>query len=217
MTDRRLLDMIHGTPWIADLLTWFEFEVARAADGPIGSVTLTSGEPLEAIAGDGTGGCFLLVGAGDPRPVLYVGSECEGGLIARNLRDALALVVGTSSLHDATTIAVDQNDGRDLHNFLGCTDAEIREDHPELDANRDRLRSALGLPPVDDALLRSLQAAAADFRYRPLTEQGMRLRPMLAWLEKAEEAAHPEAPEPPAAVAPPPRPDEPLPGQIALF
>jgi hypothetical protein len=169
VTDRRLLDMIHGTPWIADLLTWFDFEVARAADGPIQPVTLASGEPLEAIAGDGTGGSFLLVGTGDLRPVLYVGSECEGGLVARNLRDALALVVGVSSLHDATTIPAEQNDGRDLHAFLGRTDAEIREDHPELDANRDRLRSALGLAPVDGELLRSLQAAAADFRYRPLT------------------------------------------------
>jgi hypothetical protein len=101
--------------------------------------------------------------------VLYVGSECEGGLVARNLRDALALVVGVWSLHDATTIPAEQNDGRDLHAFLGRTDAEIREDHPELDANRDRLRSALGLAPVDGELLRSLQAAAADFRYRPLT------------------------------------------------
>jgi hypothetical protein len=209
--------MIHDTPWIADLLTWFDFEVARAADGPILPVTLASGEPLEAIAGDSTGGSFLLVGTGDPRPVLYVGSECEGGLIARSLRDALALIVGVSSLHDATTVPAEQNNGRDLHNWLDSADVEIREDHPELDANRDRLRSALGLPTVDDPLLRSLQAAAADFRYRPLTGQGVRLRPMLAWLEEAEEAADPGVPEPPVTVTPWTRPDEPIPGQIALF
>ena len=27
--------MIHGTPWIADLLVLFDFDIARAADGPI--------------------------------------------------------------------------------------------------------------------------------------------------------------------------------------
>jgi hypothetical protein len=103
VTDRRLLDMIHDTPWIADLLTWFDFEVARAADGPILPVTLASGEPLEAIAGDSTGGSFLLVGTGDPRPVLYVGSECEGGLIARSLRDALTACVAPSGCQQSMT------------------------------------------------------------------------------------------------------------------
>ncbi|WIM93202.1 hypothetical protein ACTOB_005174 [Actinoplanes oblitus] len=217
MTERRLLETIHGTPWIADLLTLFDFEVARAADGPIEPVTLASGEPWEAIAGDGTGGSFLLVGTGEVRPVLYVGSEGEGGLVARSLRDALTLVVGVSSLHDATTIPAERNDGRDLNDFLGRTDDEIREYRPELDADRDRLRSALGLPPVDDALLRSLQAAAADSGYRPLNQQGDRLRPMLAWLEEAEEAAHPRVPEPPVTATPSTHPDEPMPGQIALF
>jgi hypothetical protein len=36
--------MIHGTPWIADLLTLFDFEIARAADEPIEPVTLPGGE-----------------------------------------------------------------------------------------------------------------------------------------------------------------------------
>ncbi|OJF12348.1 hypothetical protein [Couchioplanes caeruleus] len=216
--DRELLDKIDATPWIADLLTLFDFEVARAADGPIEPVTLPGGQPLETIAGDGTGGSFLLVGAGAVRPVLYVGSEGEGGLVATNLRDALALVVGVSSLHDATTFSVDEDDGRALRDFLARTDDEIREDRPELDDDRDRLREALGLPPVDDVLLRSLQAAAADITYRPINEQGDRFRPMLAWLEDAEEAERPvvlaslSPPAPPAV-----RPDEPMPGQLGLF
>jgi hypothetical protein len=31
VTDRGLLDIIDGTPWITDLLTFFDFEFARAA------------------------------------------------------------------------------------------------------------------------------------------------------------------------------------------
>lgn len=210
--------MIHGTPWIADLLTLFDFEVARAADGPIEPVTLPGGEQLETIAGDGSGGSFLLVGVDRRRPVLYVGSEGEGGLIATNLQNALALVVGVSSLHDAATFPVDEDDGRALRDFLNRTDDEIREDWPELDDDRDRLREALGLPAVDDALLRSLQAAAADIAYRPINEQGDRFRPMLAWLEDAEEAERPVVPASPEPLAPPEaRPDEPIPAQLGLF
>jgi hypothetical protein len=218
VTDQELLDMIHGTPWIADLLTLFDFEIARAADGPIEPVTLPGGEQLETIAGDGSGGSFLLVGAATARPVLYVGSEGEGGLVATNLRDALALVVGVSSLHDATTFPVDEDGGWLLRDFLVRTDDEIREDWPELDDDRDRLRETLDLPPVDVALLRSLQSAAADIAYRPINEQGNRFRPMLAWLEDAEEAERPVAlaslkPSAPPAV----RRDEPMPGQLGLF
>jgi hypothetical protein len=164
-------------------------------------VTLPDGEPLEAIAGDSTGGCILLVGSGDERPVLHVGSEAEGGLIATNLRDAPTLVIGVSSLHDATTISVDDAGGQVLRDFLDRADDEIRADWPSPDDDRSRLRDTLKLPPVDGALLRSLQAAAADVRYRPIRALGNRLRPMLAWLEDAEEAAHPAvaaSPEPPA-------------------
>lgn len=215
MTDRELLDMIKGTPWIDGLLTLFDFEVARAADGPVEPVTLPGGEPLETIAGDGSGGAFLLVGTGAVRPVLYVGSEGEGGLVAGSLRDALALVVGVSSLHDATAFPVDEDDGRALRDFLARADDEIREDWPELDDDRVRLREVLGLRPADDNLLRSLQAAAADSGFRPVNEWGGRYRPMLHWLEDAEHALRPTVQGPPEPSES--RPDEPMPGQLGLF
>ncbi|WP_229074496.1 hypothetical protein [Actinoplanes sp. DH11] len=149
---------------------------------------------------------------------LYVGSEGEGGLIAKDLRDALALIVGVSSLHDATAVPVDEDDGRALRAFLARADDEIREVRPELDNDRVRLREVLGLPPAGDALLRSLQESAADITYRPINEWGDRLRPMLAWLEDAEEAERPAVQAaPPLPVMAAARPDEPLPGQLDLF
>jgi hypothetical protein len=218
VTDQELLGTIQGTKWIADLLTLFDFEVGRAADGLIELVTLPGGEPLRSIAGDASGGSFHLVGVGEVRPVLYVGSEGEGGLIAASLRGALALVVGVSSVHDATVFSLEEDDGRSLREYLARADDEIRKDWPGLDDDRARLRQALALPPVGDALLQSLHTAAADFNYRPINRQGDRYRPMLAWLEEPEE---PDPPTPRSAAAVPARltvrRDETMPGQLGLF
>jgi hypothetical protein len=109
---------------------------------------------LKSIAGNATGGRFLRVGTGTSRSVLYVGCEDEGGLVANNLREALALMVG---VHDATAFPVQEDGGLALRDCLARAADEIRQNRPELAADRDRLRKALGLPPLGDALLRSLQ------------------------------------------------------------
>ncbi|MGW0436549.1 hypothetical protein ACWDV4_28875 [Micromonospora sp. NPDC003197] len=77
-SDRVLLDQIRATPWIAALLVRFDFDVSRGAYGPVEPVHLSGGESLEMIAGDASGGAFMLVGSGSQRPVVYVGSEGEG-------------------------------------------------------------------------------------------------------------------------------------------
>lgn len=166
-TDAALLDQIRSTPWIADLLVMFDFDVTGIGYGPVEDVHLASGEPLEMIAADGSGGAFMLAGSGPNRPVVYVGSEGEGGLIATSLRDTLALVVGFSSIHDATALPY----GEELRAWLVKTDEELRAEVPDLDADRRRLREALDLPVADD-LLAALHQAAADDRYRPVNEEG---------------------------------------------
>ncbi|MDJ0380139.1 hypothetical protein [Streptomyces sp. G-G2] len=71
----------------------FEFDVRRKSGGEF--PRLTSDLPLEGIAGDLTGGMFYLCGAAEStRPVLYASSEGDAGVIATDLRDALALIVG---------------------------------------------------------------------------------------------------------------------------
>ena len=178
MDDLDLLDLIRATGWIADLLAEFDFDIARVVNGPPEPVRLPGGEPLEMVAGDAAGGAFLLVGAGRNRPVLYVGSEGEGGLVATNLRDALALVVGLPSLHDATAIPFDEDAGAPLRTWLAAADKEIRQEWSTLDDDRARLREALDLPAAS-GLLAALQAAAADERYRPVSEHGDRYESML--------------------------------------
>src|SRR3712207_5263469 len=103
MTD--LLSQIKATPWLADLLAdRFDFDLTR--DDPVEQVHLASGDPLVPVAGDSAGGTFLLTPSG---AVVYAGSEGEGGLIALNLRDALALMVGLPSLHDALARPLDDD------------------------------------------------------------------------------------------------------------
>lgn len=94
MTGASLLEQIRNTPWIADLLAQFDFDLERVINGPCEPVRLPDGGALEMIAGDAGGGAFLLADPVDgDRPVVYAGSEGEGGLIAPGLREALALVV----------------------------------------------------------------------------------------------------------------------------
>ncbi len=158
-----LLAQIEATPWLADLLAvQFDFDLTRL--DPIEQVHLASGDPLTPIAGDAAGGTFFRTPSG---AVVYADSEGSGGLIAPNLRDALALVVGLSSLHDAFSRPLD--DG--LRAWLAQCDDEIRQEDASLDEARARVREALDLPPADD-LLAALHAAAADDTYRPISEHG---------------------------------------------
>jgi hypothetical protein len=178
MTDAALLERVRSTPAIAKLLTDFDFDVARVAGGPAEPIHLASGEPLEMVAGDASGGAFMLVGSGDQRPVLYAGSEGEGGLIATSLRDALALIASVSSIHDATAGRWDDDGGAAVLAMLAEADEELREDWPDLDEDRQRLREALALP-AGDGLVEALHRLAADETYRPISDAGDRYDSML--------------------------------------
>lgn len=179
MTDAALLARVHSTPAIAKLLTDFDFDIDRVANGPAEPVRLAGGEPLEMVAGDASGGAFLLVGTGDARPVLYAGSEGEGGLIATSLRDALGLIASVSSIHDAATVPWDEDGGAALRAYLAKADEELREDWPELDADRRRLRELLDLP-AGAHLVETFQRVAADEAYRPISDAGNRYESMLS-------------------------------------
>jgi len=180
MGDDELLALIRATPWIRGVLTRCEFELERAGNGPVEPIRLDDGRPLEMIAGDGTGGAYLLVGApGDVRPVIYAGSEGRGGLLAENLSDALALVVGVPGhVLNAATHGLDDG-GAALRAYLDRARTDEREFWPEADADRARLRAALGLVELDDDRLAAFHTACADERYRPVSDHGDRYEPLL--------------------------------------
>ncbi|GGM63018.1 hypothetical protein ACFFX1_42640 [Dactylosporangium sucinum] len=95
--DAEILELIRRGPEVTALL-WdvCEFDLERA--GYYSPVRLSSGLPLEGVAGDYTGGAFFLCGEPSPsRPVLYASSEGEAGVIGRDLAAALAVTIGLPS------------------------------------------------------------------------------------------------------------------------
>jgi hypothetical protein len=182
----RLLSTITNTPWLNAALTDFDFEIERAAYGPVEPVHLADGRPLTMFAGDASGGAFLFAGedgdggdGGEERPVVYAGSEGTGGLIAMGVREAVAMVVHLPSLHDALAAPLD--DGSRLQQLLDRAEQEIREYRPDVAEARARIAAALDLPPAA-GLLERLHAAAADDRYVVVSDEGNRYDPLAVWL-----------------------------------
>lgn len=147
-----LLRRIEQEPSLASALAWpGDFDVERR--DPVEDLTLPTGIPLHPIAGCGAGGTYFLCGesgSGD-RPVLYADSEGRATLIGGDLVEALTLIAVLPYWRDlAKGLTISE---------LG---SELRDDHPDFDAERDHLLHALGLTPVpeEEAAARLLAVAA---------------------------------------------------------
>ncbi|MFD3654568.1 hypothetical protein [Streptomyces sp. NPDC058620] len=107
-----LLDLIQTTPEIDLLLRSFGFDIHRKHYGE--GFRLSSGAPLEVIAGESAGGAYFLCAEQDGRrPVVFASSEGEGGLLADDLAEALEIIIGL--------------EWRDCLAFSGGGDVEIMQ------------------------------------------------------------------------------------------
>jgi hypothetical protein len=155
-----MLELVKKSVRAADLLAgYFEFDLER--DEPVEDLRLASGAALEPIAGEGAGGCYLLSGTGDSRPVLFATSEGQGGLIAASLTEALQLIIRLPYWGDCLKFSA----GGSLDEMRRAAqrlEQDLQEDYPSIEQERDQLRADLSLPDVsvDDAL-RKLQRAVA--------------------------------------------------------
>jgi hypothetical protein len=167
-SDDEILETVRQDLSLAELL-WIvcEFDLTRCDHGE--PVRLSSGHPLEGIAGDFTGGTFFLCGERrSVRPVLYASSEGEAGLIGHGLAEALEVMIGLPSWWDCLKFS----GGGDLVTMRSAAEHlhqdEVR-DHPELGAERVQLATALSLDlatiPLLLARLREAVAGTTpDFR-----------------------------------------------------
>ncbi|MEU5668021.1 hypothetical protein [Streptomyces longwoodensis] len=145
---------IHGL-----LRASFEFDIERNEPG--GEFRLASGEPLEPIAGDFTGGTyFLCPERGGRCAMVFASSEGAGGLIADDLAGALEIIIGLAwqdclGFSGGGDLGVMQTSAQHLETRLIRTNPEIAEE-------RARVAAALSLRalPVSDLVIR-LHAAAS--------------------------------------------------------
>ncbi|MEU3517145.1 hypothetical protein ABZ770_17970 [Streptomyces sp. NPDC006654] len=147
-----LLLRIEQEPSLAAALAWpGDFDVERR--DPIEDLALPTGIPLHPIAGCGAGGTYFLCGeaGAEERPVLYADSEGQATLIGADLVEAITLIAVLPFWRDlAMGFAISE---------LG---SDLRADHPDFDAERDRLLHALGLASIseEEAAARLLAVAA---------------------------------------------------------
>jgi hypothetical protein len=147
-----LLLRIEHEPSLAAVLAWpGDFDVERR--DPVEDLALPTGIPLHPIAGCGAGGTYFLCGeaGAEERPVLYADSEGQATLIGTDLVEAITLVAVLPFWRDlAKGFAMSE---------LG---SDLRADHPDFDAERDRLLHALGLASIseEEAAARLLAVAA---------------------------------------------------------
>ncbi|MGW3820664.1 hypothetical protein ACWEC7_44395, partial [Streptomyces sp. NPDC005046] len=140
-------------------LTERGFDIGRKRSGD--GLRLASGAPLEAIAGEFSGGTyFLCAEEGGRRAVVFASSEGEGGLIADDLAGALEIIIGLQ--------------WQDCLGFSGGGDVEVMQvsaqhlerywarDNPAIAEERARVAAALSLPvvPVGDLVIRLREAAS---------------------------------------------------------
>jgi hypothetical protein len=144
----------------------FEFDVKRKVSD--GSPGLASEIPLEAVAGDFTGGIFYLCGTvGSPRPVLYASSEGDAGPIAADLREALTLMVGFPYWRDLLKYSANGNldSMKVAMEFLSH---DIVRERPTIGAEQSQVARSLGLALEAPLALvfrlhAMLQGAGAEF------------------------------------------------------
>ncbi|WP_406326004.1 hypothetical protein [Streptomyces niveus] len=155
MTDR-VLSLLRSRPELAALAAFpFDFDVDRAYH--LEDVHLASGASLEPIAGDDTGGTYLLCAGA---AVLYASSEGDAVLIAGSVTEALEMIVRIPRYCENISADLDEDQ---LRAEVDAADEEAREEFaPELDAQRAALLAGLALPdrPLTELVALSESAAA---------------------------------------------------------
>lgn len=159
-------------PDVVELLGWpFDFEIdsdiERDAD-----FTIAGAPRFEAIAGDGTGNTFVLVGPpGDPtRPMLYVDHECRAGVIGASLQEGMQIIVALPYWRDLLKFS-GGGDLDEMKRASAILEEECREEVAEwgegadLDAARARILSALQLSPLQDPVA-TLHSNVLEFQGR---------------------------------------------------
>ncbi|MGI5238908.1 hypothetical protein [Dactylosporangium sp. CA-139066] len=160
--DAVVLQLLAETPDLSGILReLIDFEVEELAYAGAFAARLSSGESLQAIAVDGTGGRYFLVGAPAPaRRVLFATSEGSAGLIGPSLAGALATMVAVPHWRDLLGFSGGGRLDEMRRTLAWLADGEQRR-HPDLGELQIALATGLGLVLPDDPVLALWEAVSA--------------------------------------------------------
>jgi len=161
MTEAAQLKILRTSPEIRELLERdFDFEPLKV----VASSRLfqfSGNGSCELIATDASGGEFALCQSDKSnRPVLYVSSEGQAGIIARSLEEGLSTMAAIPHWHDCLKFS---GGGQldEMRRVFPFSEAEALEEVPHLDSSRRILRIRLELPVLNDPVY-SLYSAVTE-------------------------------------------------------
>ena len=161
-----LLAVIHADPELIALLDWhLDFDVA--ADLNPTWFRLAPFTPHVVVARDGTDGAFVLCGSCDPvdRPLLYISSEAQAGVVGANLHEFVAILLSAPYWFDLLKFS----GGGSLNEMRASEphlQRELVEDQAETIPACHVLRRRLGITPPSDpvaALHRSVVELSGSY------------------------------------------------------
>ncbi len=135
---------------------------------------LKSGEQLEIIATDGSGGVFALCGkpTAEGRPVLYVSSEGRSGIVAGGLVKLLQTIIHLPYWQDCLKFSGGGNLD-EMKKAIPYLESLIAEDEPNIDTLRKELVDALDLAQPTSAIEDLYWAASSTQKeYIVIDEEG---------------------------------------------
>ena len=149
-----LADIQSSATTVEDLDWPFDFSFQSANDNT-DWVKLKPTRPFTVIAGEGTGGVFLVYGTGAPEtlPVLHGTSEGQAGRIASNLTEWLAILMAVPYWRDLLKFS----GGGQLNEMRRTAiymekEYEYEDDYADLPDARQRIMATLPIPTLDDPI-----------------------------------------------------------------
>jgi hypothetical protein len=152
MSEFRLLQALRQSAEARRILE-FDFDF-RAISSPAipGLFQLCNNTGYEVIGTDASGGEFALCDAGSlkMRPLLYVSSEGQAGIIARSLENGLSLIIDLEwgdCLHfsDGGRLA-------EMRQAATLSESDLVARTPNIMSSRQAVRNLLALTPVSDSV-----------------------------------------------------------------